>query len=118
MLSYTTEYACTSQVVTVLLLKRDCSQLLVRMQPSQDCRYLHSQGYFKMTNKLLKESFLRDLPSNLCTMIKPSSYSHDDDDTMRVRPDLDTHVFCRALTDLGQLTVDDEGCASRQPGIE
>mmetsp|Transcript_1880 Transcript_1880/g.5497 ORF Transcript_1880/g.5497 Transcript_1880/m.5497 type:complete len:229 (+) Transcript_1880:305-991(+) len=87
------------QYVMALL---DDPQALTRLS-SQEAAY--AREFFRLFGRHMKSALLDHLPENFTSMAKQSSASPDKD--MVDRPDLEAHVFCRVLDDVGEVATDD-----------
>ena len=67
----------------------------------------YAQEYFMLQGTHLKQTIGSQLPEAFASLVRQVGAQPEKD--MMPAPDLDKHVFCRVLEDLGQVPVDEDG---------
>jgi GINS complex subunit 4 len=79
-------------------------ELIDRLSPLEQS---FTQDYFIIAGKHLKASCLDQLPDNLQSLVKSHSALSEGNDLI-FAPNLDCHVFCSLLDDVGSIQLDEE----------
>ena len=78
-------------------------ELIDRLSPLEQS---FTQDYFILAGKHLKTSCLDQLPDNLQSLVKSHSALSEGNDLISA-PNLDCHVFCSVLDDVGNVALDE-----------
>lgn len=90
----------------------DNASLKARLSEREDA---YAQEYFMLHGTHLKQTVGSQLPEAFSSLVRQVAAQTEKD--MMPMPDLDKHVFCRVLGDLGQVPVDEQGYVAREMGV-
>lgn len=84
----------------------DNPEVKARLSQREDA---HAQDFFMLQAGHLRDAVAQALPDSFSSLVRQTSADTAKD--MLTPPDLNRHIFCRVLRDLGSVQLDDKGCA-------